>query len=96
MTRPPLTWSRVATSSASRSGWQSGSTWTANPILARRVRPAIAVATTSGEESTDRSGTKCSSASQIASTPKRSAASTWAKERAKASASVSPAPRGNS
>ena len=59
----------VATSSASRSGWQSGSTCTAVPIFMVLVRAAIAAARISGEASTERSGLKCSSASHIASSP---------------------------
>src|SRR5438552_2545869 len=35
-------WSTVATSSASRRGWLSGNTWTAMPILTRRVQAASA------------------------------------------------------
>src|SRR5262245_9066634 len=37
-------WSTVATSSARRRGWLSGRTWTAIPILTRRVRAARAEA----------------------------------------------------
>ena len=90
MSRPPLSWSTVATSSASLSGWQSGSTWTAVPIFMRRVRWATAAARISGEAATERSGAKCSSASHMASSPQRSAASTWAKELAKDCAALAP------
>jgi hypothetical protein len=63
------------------------------PIFMRVVRSAIAAARISGEASTERSGLKCSSASHIASRPIRSAASTWAKESAKAWASLLPGSR---
>jgi len=50
ISRPSLTWSTVAASSASRSGWHSGRTWTAMPIFIRRVRAAIALAMASGDD----------------------------------------------
>ena len=56
MRRPWLIWSTVAASSASRSGWQSGSTCTPVPIFIRLVRAAMALARVSGAEHTDRSG----------------------------------------
>ena len=80
----------VATSSASRSGWQSGSTCTAVPIFMRLVRWAMAAARISGEASTERSGAKCSSASHMASSPQRSAASTCSKDCLNASAALAP------
>jgi hypothetical protein len=43
----------VAASSASRNGRQSGNTWTAMPILIRRVCAAIALAMLSGAGSND-------------------------------------------
>ena len=64
-------WSRVATSSAILRGLPSGRTCTAVPILIRSVRAAMAAATTSGAESTDRVGLKCDSAIQTASRPSR-------------------------
>ena len=90
ISRPWLSWSTVATSSASRSGWQSGSTWTAVPIFMRSVRWAMVAAIIIGDDSTERSGAKCSSASHMASRPHSSAASTWASELAKDCAAVSP------
>jgi len=45
----------------------SGKTWTAKPILTRLVRPAIVAPTTRGEDRTERSFWKCSSASHTAS-----------------------------
>ncbi len=59
----------VATSSANCNGWQSGSTCTAVPIFIRLVRAAIAVASTNGAASTERSGAVCSSASHMTSRP---------------------------
>lgn len=55
-----LNWSTVATSSARRTGWLSGRTWTAMPIFTRRVRAVRAAATTSGEARTERPFWKCS------------------------------------
>src|SRR4026207_2007192 len=49
-------WSTVATSSAMRSGWFSGRTWTAVPIRTRRVRAAMALATWSDAEMIERLG----------------------------------------
>ena len=63
----------VAVSSARRSGWHSGSTCTAVPILSRLVRAAIAAATVSGALRTERAACWWISASQIASSPQRSA-----------------------
>src|SRR5579885_366617 len=53
--RPWLILSTVAASSASRSGWHSGRTWTPVPIFMRLVRAAIALARVSGAEHTERS-----------------------------------------
>ena len=50
MSRPWLSWSTVAASSARRSGWHSGRTCTAMPILMRFVRAAIALAIGSGAD----------------------------------------------
>jgi hypothetical protein len=59
----------------------------------RFVRAAIALAKVSGAEHTERSGATWISASHMASSPKRSAASTCANEVVKASSSVTPAVR---
>jgi hypothetical protein len=96
ISRPWLIWSTVATSSARRSGWHSGSTWTAVPIFIRLVRAAIALAILSGADSTERSGAIWISASHIASSPQRSAASTCSNEVANACSSLIPAGRWNS
>src|ERR1700730_10239827 len=48
ISRPLETWSKVAASSAMRSGLASGSTCTLVPILILSVRAAIAVPRTSG------------------------------------------------
>ena len=90
---PWLIWSTVAASSARRSGWHSGNTCTPVPILIRLVRAAMAAAKVSGAEQTERSGATWISASHIASSPQRSAASTCSKEIVKASSSVIPAVR---
>jgi len=58
-------------------GWLSGRTWTAMPILTRRVHAASAAAITRGDASTDRSFWKWISASQTASKPRSSAAFIW-------------------
>src|SRR5215510_2603154 len=50
-----------------RSGWFSGSTWTAVPTRSRLVRVAIELATRSEAEMTDRAGS-----------PRRRARSAWA------------------
>src|SRR5581483_7178686 len=96
MRRPWLIRSTVAASSASRSGWHSGRTWTPVPIFMRLVRAAIALARVSGAEHTERSGATWISASHIASSPNRSAASTCSNETANASSSLIPAVRWNS
>src|SRR6266545_2773778 len=54
--RPSLMWSTVATSSAMRSGWFRGNTWTAVPTRRRRVRAAMALATWSEAEMIERVG----------------------------------------
>src|SRR6266542_6948269 len=94
--RPFERWSTVATSSANRSGWLSGSTWTAMPILIRRVQAASAAATTSGDDSTERSFWKWISASQTASRPSASAAFICARDSSKAVAWLIPAGASNS
>src|SRR5579872_421938 len=66
------------------------------PILIRLVRAATALATVIGAEITERSGAPCNSASQIASRPHSSAASTSAIAWSKAAASPTPATGGNS
>ncbi len=71
--RPWLMWSTVATSSAMRSGWFSGSTCTAVPTCRRVVREAIALATCSEAEMTERVGVKWISPSHTQSTPQASA-----------------------
>jgi len=81
-----LIWSIVAVSSASRSGWPSGRICTAVPILMRLVRAAIALATVSGADSSERVGFMWISASHTTSRPQLSAASIWAKEFLNASA----------
>src|SRR5262249_54695435 len=63
----------VATSSAIRSGWFSGSTWTAVPTLRRLVRLAIALAPCSEAEMTERVGVKWISPSHTQSRPRASA-----------------------
>jgi hypothetical protein len=88
MRRPPLIWSIVAVSSARRSGWPSGRICTAVPILMRCVRAAIALATVSGAESSERVGFMWISASHTTSRPQRSAASICAKDCANASAAL--------
>ena len=60
------------------------------PILIFLVRWAIAAASIIGEDSTERSGAKWSSASHMASSPMRSAASTWANDSANARAGAAP------
>src|SRR5206468_5444524 len=89
-------WSTVATSSASRRGWLSGRTWTAIPILTRRVQAASAEAMTSGAARTDRSFWKWISANHTASKPKSSAALICASASSNAAASVTPGGLGNS
>jgi hypothetical protein len=71
-----------------RSGRHNGSTCTAVPIFIRLVRAAIAVATLSGSDNTNRVGAACSSARHMTSSPQRSAASTCSKERSNASVSL--------
>lgn len=56
--RPPLRWSTVATSSAIRSGFASGSTVTAVPMRTRRVRAAMKLASAIGADCTERVGLK--------------------------------------
>src|SRR5437773_1395589 len=89
-------WSTVATSSASRRGWLSGRTWTAIPILTRRVQAASAEAMTSGAARTDRSFWKWISANHTALKPKSSAAFICASASSNAAASVTPGGLGNS
>src|SRR3984893_3337906 len=60
------------------------------PILTRRVRAAMAVAMTSGEDRTERPFWKWISASHTASKPSSSAAVTWASDSSKAWASSIP------
>src|SRR5579883_3166234 len=91
MKRPRLAWSTVAVSSARRSGWVSGKTCTAVPILMRLVRAAICPATFIGALSTLRLACWWISASQNTSSPQRSAASTCSNPWANASASDCPA-----
>src|SRR5215831_9560302 len=69
----------VAASSAMRSGWLRGSTFTAVPTWMRLVRTAMAVATAMGAEMTERFGLKWISPSQMQSRPKASAVSTVSK-----------------
>ena len=66
------------------------------PILIRRVQPARAPATTSGEARTERSFWKWSSPSHTASKPSSSAARIWAIDSSKAVASAIPAGHWNS
>src|SRR5262249_42094175 len=73
--RPPLMWSRVAASSAMRSGLLSGRTCTAVPTRSRRVRVAMAQPTAIGADNTERAGEKCISPSHATSSPHASAAS---------------------
>ncbi|HEY3908370.1 MAG TPA: hypothetical protein VGM07_00600 [Stellaceae bacterium] len=68
-----------------RSGWHNGNTCTPVPIRMRLVRAAMALAMVNGAAQTDRSGATWISASHIASSPHRSAASIWANDSAKAS-----------
>ncbi len=69
----------VATSSAMRSGWFRGRTWTAVPTRTRRVRVAMALATWSEAEITERDGVKWISPSQTQSIPQASARSACSK-----------------
>src|SRR5262245_56978245 len=62
----------------------------------RLVRVAMADARIIGEDSTERSGAKCSSASHMASSPQVSAASIWANELANDCAGFSPGNAWNS
>src|SRR5829696_399644 len=50
MTRPPESWSSIAYSSATSSGWWNGSTLTATPSPMRDVRAAAAASRTLGDE----------------------------------------------
>src|ERR1051325_4832390 len=84
--RPSLMWSMVATSSAMRSGWFSGSTGTAVPTRNRLVRLAMALATCSEAEMTERVGVKWISPSQTQSAPHASAWSATSKMSRKAEA----------
>jgi len=88
--RPSLMWSTVATSSAMRSGWFSGRTWTAVPIRTRRVRAAMALATCSDAEMIERLGVKWISPSQTQSIPPASAWAAVSKMSRKAPAWVAP------
>ena len=88
--RPSLMWSTVATSSAMRSGWLSGSTWTAVPTRRRRVRAAMALATWSEAEMIEREGVKWISPSQTQSMPHASAWSAVSKMSRNAPAWVAP------
>ena len=63
--------------------------------LLRQFNAGLAYELWSGDESTERPGSKCSSASHIASSPQRSAASTCSNASAKASPSVRPGRAGN-
>src|SRR5262249_55043861 len=80
----------VATSSAIRSGWFSGSTWTAVPTLRRLVRLAMALATCSEAEMTERVGVKWISPSHTQSRPSASARSAVSKMSRKAAAWLAP------
>ena len=94
-TRPPLTRSNVATSSATRTGLASGRRITAVPSLIRSVRAAILLRMAMGEAIT-RPGLKWYSANHSESTPSFSASLTRTKESLKASISVPPSLTGNS
>jgi hypothetical protein len=96
ISRPRLIWSTVAPSSAIRSGLPSGKTWTASPIFMFFVRPAIALAMTIGEASTERPAATWDSDSHVASSPSRSASSIRSNPSEKASASACPGLTGNS
>src|SRR5215475_5923003 len=80
----------VAASSAMRSGWLRGRTFTAVPTWMRLVRAAMAVATAMGAEMTERPGLKWISPSQMQSSPRASAASTVSKLSRNASVWLSP------
>ena len=67
-----------------RSGWLSGSTCTAVPTRRRRVRLAIALATCSEAEITERTGVKWISPSHTQSAPQASARSASSKTSRKA------------
>src|SRR5215813_11784961 len=84
--RPSLMWSMVATSSAMRSGWFSGSTCTAVPTRRCLVRLAMALATCSEAEMTERVGVKWISPSHTQSAPQASAWSATSKMSRKADA----------
>src|SRR5262245_27807038 len=88
--RPSLMWSMVGTSSARRSGWFSGSTCTAVPTRRRRVRLAIALATCSEAEMTERVGVKWISPSHTQSMPSASARSAVSKMSRKAAGWLAP------
>jgi len=77
-------------------GWLRGRTWTAMPILTRRVQVASAAAITRGDASTDRSFWKWISASQTASKPMSSAAFIWPGDSSNAAASLTPGGLANS
>ena len=70
-----LRWSTVATSSAMRRGWTSGSTVTAMPMRTRAVLAARKLTSAIGADCTDRTGVKWISPSHTPSRPRASAAS---------------------
>jgi hypothetical protein len=78
------------TSSAMRSGWLRGRTWTAVPTRRRRVRLAIDPATWSDAEITERTGVKWISPSHTQSTPHASARSASSKMSRKADGWLTP------
>src|SRR5438552_3361648 len=88
--RPSLMWSRVATSSAIFRGWFSGITVTAVPTCRRLVRVAIEAAMGSDADTTERTGSKWISPSQMQSMPQASAWSTKLHVSTNASAWLNP------